>query len=763
MTGDARPASRSRVARQFKNPANFRGWKHYLLVTLRKLALHLKPPGACARVSDGHRAGSFPSLVLLSGIWILVCAVSAAAQSRSHQQPAPPAVEATATLPNQEAPQTQKDKAAAQQAAQSAYAALRDKDYDAAVAGFTAALRLAPDRATLRKDLAYTFLKIGESEAARDQFGEVVRLDPADSHSALEYAFLCYETRRQAEARRVFDRLRKSSDSQIRATAESAFQNIDRQLAEDIARWSQVVSQTAGNYSAEHELARLCDERDDLGCAETHYLKSWHVRPGDRSILIDLSRVWRASGQIAQANAAVLAASRADEPRLAEEAREALPARYPYVSEFRQALELDPANTGLRRELAFLLLEMKQSTEAEAEFEKNVEVDPGDDLSAAQLGLLRLARGDRAGALPLLKRVMQSRDKELAARVRAALNLPAESAANTVAAAPETATGGNSAKAMAEKSYRLGYLKDALRYYQAAHEADPGDYSVALKLGWTYNLLHEDEQALQWFGVARQSPDSSVASEAETAYRNLRPAVERFRLTVWAMPFYSSRWSDTFSYGQAKTEMRIAKLPFRPYVSLRFVGDTRSADVLGPDQYLSESSIILAGGVSSTLRHGITLWAEAGRSIGYLHSDSTERTKSDYRGGVAYGRGWGRVMGANSGGWFTETHADGVFVSRFDDDFLIYSQSRAGYTLPSIPGIHTQLCAIANITTDVKQLYWANTAEAGPSFQMRAKFLPPGSTFTADAVRGFYMINRDNPRHPNFFDFRAGFWYAFTH
>jgi len=674
-----------------------------------------------------------------------------------------PAVSAAAASPDTPLPGAKTAAGAAQQAAQNAYAALRASDYDRAVAGFTAALRLAPDRAALRKDLAYTYLKIGESEAARDQFGEIVRLDPTDSHSALEYAFLCFESHCQAEARRIFDRLRASPDPETRATAERAFQNIDRQLAEDIARWSQVVAQAEGNYSAERELARLSEQRDDLDSAATHYLKAWRARPADRSLLLDLGRVWKAAGRFDEANAALLAASRSQEPRAAEEARELLPARYPYVPEFRQALALDPANTGLRRELAYLLLAMKQNAEAEAEFEKIAQTDSADDLSTAQLGLLRLARNDRAGAMPLLKRAMNSRDKDLAARVRAALNLPDAPRAGASSTAQNTATGGVNAKEMAEKSFRLGYLKDALRYFQAAHETDPGDYSVDLKLGWTYNQLHQDELALGWFDLARQSPDSSISTEAETAYRNLRPAFERFRFTVWAMPLYSTRWSDTFSYGQAKTEIRIAKLPFRPYISMRFVGDTRSADALAPDQYLSESSFILAGGVAATLRHGITLWGEAGRSIGYLHSDSTDRNKADYRGGVAYGHGWGKLLGAKSAGTFAETHEDGVFISRFDDDFIVYSQSRAGYTLPARAGIRAQLCAVANITTDAKRQYWANTAEAGPSLRVSAKFLPPASTLTVEAVRGAYMIGGYFPRRPNFYDFRAGLWYAFSH
>ncbi len=40
-----------------------------------------------------------------------------------------------------------------------------------------------------------------------------MRLDPTDQHVALEYAFLCYETKQQALARRIFDRIRKTGDA----------------------------------------------------------------------------------------------------------------------------------------------------------------------------------------------------------------------------------------------------------------------------------------------------------------------------------------------------------------------------------------------------------------------------------------------------------------------------------------------------------------------------------------------------------------------
>jgi Tfp pilus assembly protein PilF len=81
-----------------------------------------------------------------------------------------------------------------------AYAALRVRDYDTAIAGFLKGIEIALGRAAVREDLAYTNLKVGENELARDQFREAMRLVPVDDLVALEYAFLCYETKEQAGA-----------------------------------------------------------------------------------------------------------------------------------------------------------------------------------------------------------------------------------------------------------------------------------------------------------------------------------------------------------------------------------------------------------------------------------------------------------------------------------------------------------------------------------------------------------------------------------
>lgn len=646
-----------------------------------------------------------------------------------------------------------------------AYAALRLKDYDTAVANFEQAITTAPGRAEIHKDLAYTLLKIGRNEEARQHFASAMRLDPADEHVALEYAFLCYEAREQAEARRIFDRLRKTGGAESGATAEQAFQNIDRPLAEGIARWSEALKVSPDNFSAHQELARLADQRDEFALAAENYEQAWRLRPEERLLLLDLGRVWKALGRLEDSNAALLAASRGAQPRVAERARELSPTRYPYVYEFYKALDLDPKNLDLRRELAYLLLAMDKKDDAEREFRTIVTSAPDDLLSTAQLGFLLLARRDLTGATPLLDRVLKGADDELADRVRVALKLP-----QTLKKRADTSRDvSNEAKLLAEKSLQAGYLKDAVKYLKVAHETDPLDFAVMLKLGWTYNILKQDKDAIQWFDLARKSPDPAVSDEAQKAYSNLRPEFVRFRTTAWAFPFYSSRWKDVFAYGQVKTDYHIAGLPFRPYVSVRFVGDTRgNLEAAKPGvlpQYLSESSFIVALGVATSTWRGVMGWAEAGEAIRYLGTPDQGRMVPDYRAGLSYSKGFGHLLRPSSHGFFAETNGDGVFISRFQNDLLLYSQTRTGYTFrPSeTAGFQGQLYWNWNLTADAQGQYWANYVESGPGVRFRFAALPPSVLFSVNLMHGSYLSNVGNPQRPTFNDVRAGFWYAFTH
>jgi tetratricopeptide (TPR) repeat protein len=641
-----------------------------------------------------------------------------------------------------------------------AFDSLRNRDYDSAITSFEQAAALAPERADIRKNLGYTLLKTGDTEAAREQFGEAMRIDPADLHVALEYAFLCFEayddpSARKAEARRIFLRV-KDAEGDVGATATQAFKNIDEPLQQGIARWRQALAVSPPTFSAHYELARLAEQRDEPELASAEYLAAFQMLPERKSVLLELARAEKTRRNPDGMTAALLAASRGGEPRAAERAREQLPVRYPFVYEFRQALALDPKNDTLHRELAYLLLTMAENNnasreDAEAEFRSMVTAAPGDYLATAQLGLLYLADGREDEAMPLLKNALANGDSATANRVRIALHMPLvleQRRAEEVPLDPLV---------LGERSYNAGFLKDALRYFTQAREADPVSSWAALKLGWTNNLLHDDAAALRWFDIARRSADSSIATEAGKAYKNLSPGSQRFRSTLWMYPLFSSRWSDLFGYAQFKTELRFRKLPVHPYVSVRFVGDVRRVSTDATPTSLSENAFILGAGLATQPWHGAVSWFEAGEAFSYIRGLRWH----DYRGGISWSKTLGSSLAAERSGRFVETTADTVYVSHFSNSLINYSQNKAGYTTVA-GGFRTQSFWIANATFDVKRQYWANFVETGPGFRFHPPGTPAALNIIFSAVHGVYLINQGNPRRPNFNDFRAGVWYAFT-
>jgi tetratricopeptide (TPR) repeat protein len=643
-----------------------------------------------------------------------------------------------------------------------AFEALRLHDYDSAILYFRKAAVLSPLRADIRKNLAYTLLKTGDSDGARDEFGEAMRIDPADVHVALEYAFLCFEARddataRKAEARRIFATIRNVGDADSRATADIAFHNIDDPLGIGMERWQKALASSTPTFSAHYELAQLGEQRDERELAAANYKAAFRLLPERKSVLLELARVEKARGNAEGMMAALIAASRGPEPRTAELAREQLPSRYPYVYEFRQALELDPANAALRRELAYLLVQMSENgqasrQDAEKEFSvlavEHSAANWSDDYAAiAQLGLLYLGDELPELAMPLLNRVLAKGDEATANRVRAALHIPLVLAEQKP---PDP-------RVLGERSYQAGFLKDALRYFSQAREANPLDASLALRLGWTNNLLHDDMTALRWFNVARQSDDAAVAAEANRAWKNLSPEQPHFRTTMWLYPLYSSRWGDLFGYGQVKAEVRLKSLPVHPYGSIRLAGDVRRTSSGPLAQSLSESAVITGIGVATDTWRGATSWFEAGLAVSYL----TGAHWNDYRGGISYTRTRGAALGGDRNGWFLETTADSVFISHFGNNVISYAQSRVGYTVP-LRSARTQAFWNQNVTFDARQQYWANFVETGPGFRIHPSGLPTPVWLNVSAMRGVYLRNEGNPGRPNFNDFRIGIWYAFT-
>ena len=616
-----------------------------------------------------------------------------------------------------------------------AYKLLSQKDYDSAIAAFQRGLAAQPKNAAARKDLAYTLLKAGENAGARDQFEKAMLLNPHDDTAALEYAFLCYDTRKPINARRTFDRLRTHGlTASTRATAQKAFENIDAPLRDGIARWQHALAIALDpiaptTYSAHWELAQLAEQRDELPLAAEQYEICRRLKPRLDSLLVDLARVWRQLNDPESAHAALLAASRCNEPRTAESALELLGPRYPYVYEFQNAVKIDPQNIPLRRELAYLLLALHKEPEAVAEFEKILEIDPHDRLSTDQLSALR---------------------HPLKSEVHAPSGSRSDASVDP--------------KIMGRKSLAAGYINDAIRYFRIAHEDDPDDADAMLQLGWAYNLAKNDKEALQWFDAARHSSNAAVASEANRAWHNLRGDGGP-QTTMWALPMYSSRWKDVFTYGQMKHNLPFfSGAPVHLYLSTRFIGDGRGQVGLGNlgPQYLSESEFIIGGGLSTKQWHHLLGWAEAGEAMTYLpgRRRNVGVAVPDYRGGLNFAKGFGSLLGAHSPGLFYETTGDAVYVSRFDKDWLFYSQHRFGRTFHALGGNYLEIYANGNYVRDLKAQYWANTVEFGPGAKIHLPWLPQNVYFAADWLRGVYTNDKGNPRGPTYTDLRLSFWYA---
>jgi tetratricopeptide (TPR) repeat protein len=488
--------------------------------------------------------------------------------------------------------------------------AVADGDaYQAAAAGqlelaaqrFRSAIEAAPTQVTLRKDFAYLLLRMGETAAARDQFREVVRLAPSDSHAALEYAFLCHETGQQSEAWALFRDLRNARDPEHRKTARTTFARLDEELAARVNSLRAAVAANPVDEPSHTELARVLLVRNDFAKAATHFETAYRLKPEYPERLLSMAEAASKAGDTERARSALLAASRGRNAFVAEQARALLPDRYPYLYEFQNALALDPSNAALGRETGYFLLSLERRGEAAQVFRQVVSHHPDDALATAQLGFLLLEDGDPQAAIPLLRRALEHADPALQQRLREALEnqplqerqgagqvpaaevaepgdlpAPATAQARPERPRPEAARQGllplpvpvnedgepapvlaraEAARELGRKSYDSGYLPDAIRHYQAAHELDPTNFDTMLRLGYSLNMAKRDEDALQWFFLAARSPEPQIATEATRALRNLTtPApsgaaqaqatapASGIVSSFWAMPMHSTRW-----------------------------------------------------------------------------------------------------------------------------------------------------------------------------------------------------------------------------
>jgi tetratricopeptide (TPR) repeat protein len=616
-----------------------------------------------------------------------------------------------------------------------AYEQLRLKQYDEAVAGFRRALALDATQVQVYKDLAYTLQKMGETEQAVEAFEAYHNARPGDFQTVMELAYLYVQVQKEDRALEYFRRAMDSPDRTQAAQARQGYQNVEAPILAEIARWNKAIEQEPQNFDARESLAEAYVRHGDAARAIEQYTWLRREAPSRYRHLITLSELHSklsatgdAKSDAAHADAArayALLAWRSPDARVSGQGRALFNTgqeeRYPYGPEFEKALELEPWQTAIAKELAYLYLSMNRQDLALSLLERVVRESPQDTQSVAQLRMV--TEPARPAAAPV-----------------------ASPPVPVPAPAQDTA---EHHKELGYASLQKSYLADAAREFEAALRLDPNDDQAILQLGYIYNMLHQDPTVVDWFKRALRSRNTKVATQARQAIRNLEKP--RFTTTMWALPLVSSRWDTAFGYGQIKTEWNTKKLPFRPYVSMRFEGDSTTRTGGTNPVVLSSDGVTAAVGAIRPLNSSTWLWGEAGES----YSAVTHRTQPDYRGGVAYAKVWGAKLFGNETGRFFDTNLDAVFLSRVNRDTITYTQTKTGYELPPAGGLRHQLFFAANVVADQQRSVYNNFVEAGPAY--RFGFTQYKQVW---AYVGYFHGVYTLPGRSNYNDLRLVVWWA---
>ena len=618
-----------------------------------------------------------------------------------------------------------------------AYEQLRLKQYDKAVDGFRQALALDPSQVQVYKDLAYTLQKMGETEQAVEAFEAYHKARPSDYQTIMELAYLYVQVQKEDRALEFFRRAMDSPDRAQAAQARQGYQNVEGPILAEVARWSKAIEQDPQNFDARESLADAYVRHGDAARAIEQYTWLRREAPSRYRHLITLSELHSklavtgdAKSDAAHADAArayALLAWRSPDARVAGQGRGIFNGneeeRYPYGPEFERALELEPWQTAIAKELAYLYLTMNRQDRAVPLLERVVRESPQDAQSIAQL------------------RMLTEPAQPLAA--------PVESPPVPVVAPVPVQDTAQHHKELGYASLQKSYLADAAREFETALRVDPDDDQAILQLGYIYNMLHQDSTAVGWFKRALRSRDTKVATQARQAIHNLEKP--RFTTTMWALPLVSSRWDTAFGYGQIKTEWNTKKLPFRPYVSMRFEGDSTTRTGGTNPVVLSSDGVTAAVGAIRPLNSHTWLWGEAGES----YSAVTHRTQPDYRGGVAYAKVWGAQLFGGETGRFFDTNFDAVFLSRVNRDTIAYMQTKTGYQLPSAGGLRHQLFFAANVVTDQQRSLYNNFVEVGPAYRFGFTQFKQVWAYVG-YLHGVYTL----PGRSNYNDLRLVVWWA---
>jgi tetratricopeptide (TPR) repeat protein len=301
--------------------------------------------------------------------------------------------------------------------------AMDDRRYDAAADAFRRVIELDPDDLNARRGLAVALYELGDAGAATEHLEEGLRRVEGDDEAArgqrLEFlrtlAGLHLRSNRDDLAIPAIERLLAIDPERLEARAElgdALARSGD--LTRAIAAYDRILSTDPGNATVlvKRATARINASQVEAGIRD--FEAAVAAAPGEPAIrlryaeaLDHLGRRDAAAAQRATAGSASRAEGSAEARAqlLVEDARRSTAAgRFDEAARwYRQALEIAPDANAARLELAKVLGHSRQFSEAAAEFERVIAVEPRSE-EAWRGRVLSLVLGDRLDAAKIALR-----------------------------------------------------------------------------------------------------------------------------------------------------------------------------------------------------------------------------------------------------------------------------------------------------------------------------------------------------------------------
>ena len=301
-----------------------------------------------------------------------------------------------------------------------------------------------------------------------------------------------------------------------------------------------------------------------------------------------------------------------------------------------------------------------------------------------------------------------------------------------------------------------GLAESAVAEFARVYADHPEDTGVALQLGYLYAAAGKGKEAREMFIAARQDADPKLAAQAKAALNEVSRDSRPWFASVYAAPFYQSRFSNQVNPLTAKIGLKPSPY-FQPYVGLRFSRDVRSRSGTLP-QIFSDNSAVVSGGVQSSLRNtGAMIYGEAGTALSLT---GERRAVPDYRAGISWFKPWGSGLMRDERSrpaisWTGSLYADAAFYSRYNRNVIAFLQLREGITLPTTRVLPAQILVAINLVKDSRAYFYNNVVEAGPALRIAPVHQWPALSVEAQYLRGFYMTHDSaNPYGPRYGDFR---------